>query len=200
MSLCDVLWARIPLHHSLPAHRIAALGIRRTYQNIRLFPSMSAAENLVVGMHTIVRPTLAARLVYLPAARRAEAVTRERSAALLERVGLQRRSAELARNLSYGEQRRLEIARALASDPALLLLDEPTAGMNPAEVEEIATLIRAIAEEQRTVLLVEHNMPLVMAVCEAITVLDFGRVIADGTPDAIRADANVITAYLGSDE
>jgi len=183
----------------LPAHRIAALGVRRTYQNIRLFPAMSAAENLIVGMHTLTRAPLWQRLVYAPPARREEAWAHERARALLARVGLGRREGELARNLSYGEQRRLEIARALASDPALLLLDEPTAGMNPREVEEMAHLIRSIAAEGRTVLLVEHNMALVMAVCQRITVLDFGRVIAEGTPEQVSADARVIEAYLGSE-
>ena len=183
-----------------PAYRIAAMGIRRTYQNIRLFPVMSAVENLIVGMHTVTRAPLWQRLVYAPAARREERETRARAAALLERVGLGRRLHEQARNLSYGEQRRLEIARALASDPRLVLLDEPTAGMNPREVEEVADLIRAMAAEGRTVLLVEHNMALVMSVCERITVLDFGRVIAEGTPAEVSANPAVITAYLGSDE
>jgi ABC-type branched-subunit amino acid transport system ATPase component len=183
----------------LPAHRIAALGVRRTYQNIRLFPAMSAAENLLVGMHSVTRAALWQRLAYLPAARREEERARARSEALLRRVGLAARVDDLARNLSYGQQRRLEIARALASDPQLLLLDEPTAGMNPAEAGEVAALIRSMAGEGRTVLLVEHNMSLVMTVCERITVLDFGRVIAEGTPDEIRADPIVVEAYLGSE-
>jgi ABC-type branched-subunit amino acid transport system ATPase component len=183
----------------LPAYRIAALGIRRTYQNIRLFPAMSAAENLLVGMHTVTRAALWQRLAYLPAARREEEAARHRADALLRRVGLGGRTDDLARNLSYGEQRRLEIARALASNPALVLLDEPTAGMNPAEAAEVASLIRSMAGEGRTVLLVEHNMPLVMAVCDRITVLDFGRVIADGTSAEVRADRSVIEAYLGSE-
>jgi len=183
----------------LPAYRIAGLGVRRTYQNIRLFPAMSAAENLIVGMHTLTRAPLWQRLIYAPAARREEAWAHERARALLGRVGLGRREAELARNLSYGEQRRLEIARALASDPTLLLLDEPTAGMNPREVEEVAHLIRSIAAEGSTVLLVEHNVALVMGVCERITVLDYGRVNAEGTPEQVSADARVIEAYLGSE-
>ena len=147
----------------LPAYRIATLGVRRTFQSIRLFPVMSALENLMVGMHARTRSPLWQRLLYTPVSRREEAATRERGMALLERVGLRRRADEQARNLSYGEQRRLEIARALAAEPRLLLLDEPTAGMNPNEANEVAGLIRAIAAEGRTVLLVEHNMALVMA-------------------------------------
>jgi len=183
----------------LPAYRIAALGVRRTYQNIRLFPVMSAVENLVVGMHTVTRASLLQRLLYAPAARREEAHTQARALALLERVGLAPRAREQARNLSYGDQRRLEIARALASEPRLLLLDEPAAGMNPNEVRDVGALIRSIAAEGRTVLLVEHNMALVMSVCERLTVLDFGRVIAEGTPAEVSANARVIEAYLGSE-
>jgi branched-chain amino acid transport system ATP-binding protein len=181
----------------LPAHQIAALGVRRTYQNIRLFPQMSAGENLVVGMHTLTRTPVWQRLIYTPASRREEGWARERAASLLHRVGLAHRADEQARNLSYGEQRRLEIARALASEPVLLLLDEPTAGMNPREVDEVADLTRSIAAEGRTVLLVEHNMALVMGICERITVLDFGRVIAEGSPEQVSADPTVIEAYLG---
>jgi ABC-type branched-subunit amino acid transport system ATPase component len=184
----------------LPTHQIAAMGVRRTYQNLRVFPQMSALENLLVGMHTVTRVPLWQRLVYAPAAGHEEREARGRATLLLKRVGLGRRAEQQARNLPYGEQRRLEIARALASDPRLLLLDEPTAGMNPAEVDEIGALIRSIAAEHRTILLVEHNMPLVMSVCERITVLDFGRVIAEGTPAEVSANEAVITAYLGSEE
>jgi branched-chain amino acid transport system permease protein len=182
-----------------PAHRIAALGIRRTFQNIRLFPAMSSLENLIVGMHTTTHTPLWQRLVYAPKAQREEARAREWGVMLLERVGLGRKALEQARNLSYGEQRRLEIARALASDPALILLDEPTAGMNPRETDAVADLIRSMSADGRTVLLVEHNVGLVMSVCDRITVLDFGEVIAEGTPAEVSANPDVITAYLGSE-
>jgi ABC-type branched-subunit amino acid transport system ATPase component len=183
----------------LPAHRIAAMGVRRTFQNIRLFPVMSALDNVVVGGHTLRRHGAIERILYRPAALREEQAVRARSAALLERVGLGARIEELARNLSYGEQRRLEIARALAGEPRLLLLDEPAAGMPYGEMMDLVALIRSIAAEGHTVLLIEHNMELVMNVCERITVLDFGRVIAEGTPSEISADPDVIAAYLGSE-
>ncbi|MGD9890442.1 MAG: ABC transporter ATP-binding protein [Dehalococcoidia bacterium] len=184
----------------LPPHRIAAMGVRRTFQNLRLFPQMSALENLLVGLHTVTRASLGQRLLFAPATRREETATRDRAVLVLDRVGLGRRVHQQARNLPYGEQRRLEIARALVSDPRLLLLDEPTAGMNPAEVDEVAALIRSIAAERRTILLVEHNMPLVMSICDRITVLDFGRVIAEGSPAEVSTDDAVIAAYLGSEE
>ncbi len=181
----------------LPPHRIAALGVARTFQNIRLFPELSARDNVIVGEHLRREESLAARLLGLPAARAAEREVRGRAEALLERVGLADRMRERVRNLSYGEQRRVEIARALASDPKLLLLDEPTAGMNPVEVEAVAALIRKVATEGHSVLLVEHNVRLVMDVCDFITVLNFGKVIAEGTPAKIADDPAVITAYLG---
>jgi ABC-type branched-subunit amino acid transport system ATPase component len=201
---------------TLPAHRIAALGIRRTFQNIRLFPTMTALDHVIVGEHTrrrdstlghVLLPAVAglawaadrAHIVYHPAAPRRQNDMRERARSLLARVGLAERAGEQARNLSYGDQRRLEIARALAGAPRLLLLDEPAAGMPFAETRSLAGLIRAIAAEGCTVLLIEHNMDLVMEVCDRITVLDFGRVIADGAPAAVRADPAVITAYLGSE-
>jgi ABC-type branched-subunit amino acid transport system ATPase component len=178
-------------------HRIAALGVARTFQNIRLFPELSARDNVLVGQHLRRTPSLPARLLMLPGAAREEASARDRAAALLARVGLADRVDEAARHLSYGQQRRVEIARALASEPGLLLLDEPTAGMNPLEVKGVADLIRQVAEEGRSVLLVEHNVRLVMDVCDRITVLSFGKVIAEGTPAAVSADQAVIDAYLG---
>jgi branched-chain amino acid transport system ATP-binding protein len=182
----------------LAPDRVAALGVARTFQNIRLFSDLSARHNVIVGMHLRRKESLAARLVGLPTAREAERLVEERAEALLARVGLADRMREKVKNLSYGEQRRVEIARALASEPKLLLLDEPTAGMNPVEVEAVAALITKVAAEGHSVLLVEHNVRLVMDVCHAVTVLNFGKVIAEGPPSKVAEDPAVITAYLGS--
>jgi ABC-type branched-subunit amino acid transport system ATPase component len=182
----------------LPPHRIAALGVARTFQNIRLFPELSAVDNVLVGEHLVRAPSLAARLLVLPSSRAEERSARARADALVERIGLTARAHERARNLSYGEQRRVEIARALASEPRLVLLDEPTAGMNPVEVQAVAALIRGVAADGRSVLLIEHNVKLVMDVCDRITVLSFGKVIAGGTPAEVARDPAVIAAYLGS--
>jgi ABC-type branched-subunit amino acid transport system ATPase component len=183
----------------LPSHVIAARGITRTYQNIRLFPALSAADNVLVGAHLRRRSPLWKRMVFLPSAGAEERAAREASLALLARVGMAERAGERASNLSYGEQRRVEIARALASAPRVMLLDEPTAGMNPGEVKSIADLIRGVARVGHSVLLVEHNVKLVMAVSDRITVLDFGKVIADGTPAEVASDPAVIAAYLGGE-
>jgi len=183
----------------LAPHRIAALGVTRTYQNIRLFPALTAVDNVLVGEHLVRRDPLWKRMLLLPSVRAEERAARARALDLLARVGLSDRAGERAANLSYGEQRRVEIARALASEPRVLLLDEPTAGMNPAEVASIAALIRDLARGGHSVLLVEHNVKLVMDVCQRITVLDFGKVIADGAPAAVAADPAVVAAYLGGD-
>jgi ABC-type branched-subunit amino acid transport system ATPase component len=183
----------------LASHRIAALGVTRTYQNIRLFPALSAADNVLVGAHLRRVDPLWKRMLFLPGVRREESDARGRALALLARVGMAERAGERASNLSYGEQRRVEIARALASGPRVLLLDEPTAGMNPAEVASIAGLIREVARAGHSVLLVEHNVKLVMDVCDRITVLNFGKVIADGTPAQVATDPAVIAAYLGAE-
>jgi ABC-type branched-subunit amino acid transport system ATPase component len=192
-----ILLADRPIHGLAP-HRIAALGVARTFQNIRLFPDLSARDNVVVGQHLRRRPSLAARLLMLPSARQEQSAATAEAEDLLERVGLADRTHENARNLSYGEQRRVEIARALASRPLLLLLDEPTAGMNRVEVQAVAGLIRQASRDGHSVLLVEHNVRLVMEVCDRITVLDFGKVIAEGTPAEVSRDAAVIAAYLGT--
>jgi ABC-type branched-subunit amino acid transport system ATPase component len=173
--------------------------VARTFQSIRLFPELTARDNVLVGRHLRRSPSLLARLLLLRSAREEARAAREQAVALLTRVGLPDRVDEEARHLSYGEQRRVEIARALASEPSLLLLDEPTAGMNPVEVKGVAQLIRQVAAEGHSVLLVEHNVRLVMDVCDRITVLNFGKVIAEGTPAAVAADPEVITAYLGSE-
>ncbi len=182
----------------LPPYRIAALGIKRTFQNIRVFPDLTALENVIVGAHLVRRSPLWRHVAMLPSSREEERATRAKALDLLARVRLAERAGERAANLSYGEQRRVEIARALASDPRILLLDEPTAGMNPAEVSSIAEVIRGVARLGHSVLLVEHNVKLVMDVCHRVTVVDFGKVIAQGTPAEIAKDPAVIAVYLGS--
>ena len=183
----------------LPPHRIAALGVTRTYQNIRLFPGLSALENVLVGAHLVRREDALRRMLFLPSARADEALAREAASRLLARVGLLERAHERVSSLSYGDQRRVEIARALASSPRLLLLDEPTAGMNAAEVQAVAAVIRQVAKEGQSVVLVEHNVQLVMQVSDRITVLNFGKVIAHGEPKQVASHPEVIAAYLGSD-
>jgi branched-chain amino acid transport system permease protein len=183
----------------LPSHLIAARGVTRTYQNIRLFPALTAADNVLVGAHLRRSSPLWRRMLFLPSAAVEERAAHLATLALLERVGMSDRASERASTLSYGEQRRVEIARALASAPRVMLLDEPTAGMNPGEVKSIADLIRGVARAGHSVLLVEHNVKLVMAVSDRITVLDFGKVIASGTPAEVARDPAVIAAYLGGE-
>ena len=178
-------------------HEITRGGIARTFQNVRLFPEMTALENVMVGADAHHKTSVVSALFRLPRHWREEREGRDRSMELLRFVGVDRRAGEVSRNLSYGEQRRLEIARALATNPTLLCLDEPAAGFNPAEKEALLQLIRRIRDTGVTILLIEHDMRLVMGVTDRIVVLEFGKKIAEGTPHEVRDNPAVIAAYLG---
>jgi branched-chain amino acid transport system ATP-binding protein len=182
-----------------PPHAFTQRGIGRTFQNIRLFQNMTALENVLVGMHVRLKGNLIEAIVRTPRVRREEKEARVRARELLEFSGLSRKDHEIGRNLSYGDQRRLEVARALATQPKLLLLDEPTAGMNPQETADFTAFVGQLREARGlTVLLIEHDMRVVMGVSDRVTVLDYGEKIAEGTPTEIQKNERVIEAYLGT--
>ena len=179
-------------------HKVAEAGIARTFQNIRLFGEMTALENVMVGRHVRTRSGVIGAVLKLASERREEAAIRSRATELLEYVGIRRFADYQARTLSYGDQRRLEIARALATDPQLLALDEPAAGMNATEKVALRGLLEAIGRDGRTILLIEHDVKLVMGLCNRVTVLDYGKQIAEGNAAEVQRNEKVIEAYLGA--
>ncbi|MDQ7024360.1 MAG: ABC transporter ATP-binding protein [Anaerolineae bacterium] len=195
----EILFQGQAIHKQTP-HKITQIGITRTYQNIRLFGDMTAHDNLLIGQHARGRATLLESLFFLPRYLEEERTLRQRATELLAQFGLEHVTNTLAGTLSYGDQRRLEMARALAANPKLILLDEPTAGMNPTETHELGEQILRLRAMGITILVIEHDMSLIHQVCDEVYVLNFGCMIAQGTPTEIRANPLVIEAYLGVDE